>query len=62
MPAVETTVAMVAAIGAVCVTLIQECRRSRCTEVDICDCLHIRREVCKSADKPPYQEAVDTAT
>ena len=56
MPAIETTVALVAAIGAVCVTIIQECRRSKCTEIDICDCLHIRREVCET---PPYQPTTE---
>ena len=53
MPAIESTVALIAAAGAVLVTLIQECRRSRCTEIEVCDCLHIRRDVCEAT--PPYE-------
>lgn len=40
-----TIVALITAISALLVSLFQECRKSRCSEVDICNCIHLKREV-----------------
>ena len=41
----EAQIALITAVFSLLVTLIQECRRSRCTEIDVGDWIHIRRKV-----------------